>query len=183
MRPGLGEVSQADREKYMNEHGRESVYIGTERVRAKVLVSAVGGLVEPRAWPKDVPGRETFKGDIFHSARWNANVDLHDKAVVVVGTGSSSAQLVPKLTNAPYHAKSVTQIMRSPPWVLPRIEPPGGDEGWERWSPRLFSTVPALARLLRFAIFMLTESDWFRLFGGSEFCARERKKVGPPAMP
>ncbi|KAI9886535.1 MAG: hypothetical protein M1823_001646 [Watsoniomyces obsoletus] len=177
MRPGLGEFSQADREKYIQEHGRDSVYIGSEKIRAKVLVSAVGGLVEPRAWPKNIPGRETFKGEIFHSGRWKADVDFQDKNVVVVGTGSSSVQIVPKLTQAPYHAKSVTQIMRSPPWVLPRLVPPGGDEGWGKWSPTLFSTFPVLAMMMRLGIFLLGESDWFRLFGSSEFCARERKKT------
>jgi cation diffusion facilitator CzcD-associated flavoprotein CzcO len=90
------------------------------------MVSAVGGLVEPRAWPEDVPGKETFEGDIFQSARWNHNVELAGKDVIVIGTGCSTAQFVPLFTKALYRAKSVTQVMRSPPWVGKRPGPPGG---------------------------------------------------------
>lgn len=51
----------------------------------QILFSASGQLVEPRAC--DIPGYETFKGHIFHSARWDHTADLKDKKVVVVGNG------------------------------------------------------------------------------------------------
>lgn len=51
----------------------------------RILYSAVGVLVEPK-YP-NIPGKETFKGDIFHTARWKDGVDLRDKNVVVVGNG------------------------------------------------------------------------------------------------
>ena len=54
--------------------------------RATTLVSAVGVLVV-LSFPK-LQGIESFKGEVFHSARWNHDVDLHGKRVDVVGNGS-----------------------------------------------------------------------------------------------
>lgn len=177
MKPGSGDWSNEARQAYADEHGHDTVYLRKEVVRAKILASAVGGLVEPSPWPKDVRGRETFEGDIFHSARWNEDVDLKDKDVIVLGTGCSAAQLVPRLTKAPHHARSVTQVMRSPPWVVPRVQPPFGKEKYEKWSPILLSKIPGLAYLLRGVVFLIGEYDW-RLFGGEDYNAKERAKVG-----
>lgn len=93
-----------------------------------MVVSCVGILVEPNDWPVDIPGRDVFQGHIFHSARWHEDVDFNDKDVVVVGTGCSAAQVVPSLFEEPYKARSVTQLMRTPPWVMPRLEEPLGKE-------------------------------------------------------
>ena len=161
---GTGDLSYKDRQNLITEHGQTSVYLKQEIVRAKIVVSAAGGLVEPNAWPKSVPGRESFEGDVFHSSRWNYNVDLNGKDVIVVGTGCSAAQFVPLLTKTPYNAKSVTQVMRSPPWVVPRLLPPGGNEKWEKYAPKLLKGVPGLARTLRTMLFCLAELDFYRIF-------------------
>ena len=119
MRPGTGDLSNKERQQMISEKGRDSVYIKEEVVRAKIVCSAAGGLVEPNAWPETI-NRDKFEGDIFHSARWDASVDLRGKDVIVLGTGCSAAQFVPRLIKEPYNVKSVTQVMRSPPWVVPR---------------------------------------------------------------
>lgn len=172
---GVGDLSSKDRRKRLDEQGPQAIYSSTEVIRAKVLVSAVGGLVEPKGWPEQIEGRNDFKGSIFHSARWEFDVDMKDKDVVVVGTGCSAAQFVPRLTKAPYNARSVTQIMRSPPWVVPRAPPPGGDEGWEKWTPTIFNYVPYSLQLMRALIFFGAEGD-FNLFGGTEKSAKHRAK-------
>lgn len=138
---GMGDLSSKDRQKIVAETGESAVYSETEIVRAKIVISAVGGLVEPKGWPEEIPGIENFKGPVFHSARWDESVDFNNKDVVVVGTGCSSAQLVPRLPNAPWNAKSVTQLMRSPPWVAPAVTAPGGDEWWEKNGPRLMKVL------------------------------------------
>ncbi|OJD38561.1 flavin-binding monooxygenase [Diplodia corticola] len=177
LRRGVGDLSYKDRERLVEEGGEEAVVVRKERVRAKVVVSCVGGLVEPRGWPEEgVPGRERFEGRVFHSARWEHGVDVREKDVVVVGTGCSAAQLVPKLVKEEFGAKSVTQIMRSPPWVVPRGKPPGGDEWWERWSPALMAYVPGLERTLRLLTAAGAEYD-FRLFKNGEWNEKERKKL------
>jgi cation diffusion facilitator CzcD-associated flavoprotein CzcO len=139
------------------------------------LVSCVGGLVEPNRWPESIPGKEKFQGDIFHSARWKYDVDLKDKDVVVLGTGCSAAQFVPELTKT-YGAKSVTQVMRSPPWVVPKQSPPFGEEKWSIWGPRLNTYVPGFAKSMRMMVATRAEFE-FRLFGGSKYSEKERAKL------
>ena len=57
-------------------------------VDANVLWWAAGGFHAP-FFPEDVPGAKEFKGDAWHSARWNHNVDLRGKRVSVIGNGCS----------------------------------------------------------------------------------------------
>lgn len=172
---GMGDLSSKDRQKIVDAKGREAVYTETETVRAKVVVSCVGGLVEPRGWPDEIPGLENFKGKMFHSARWEEDVDFTDKNVVVVGTGCSSAQLVPRLPLAPYNAKSVVQLMRSPPWVVPAVETPGGDEWWEKNSPKLMKNVPGLKEFMRFMIAFGAEGEFYKLFPNTPYAEKHRK--------
>lgn len=55
------------------------------------LISAVGHMVDPKRF--DVPGKETFKGQVIHSSKWTEEVDLKGKNVVVLGNGSKSRQV------------------------------------------------------------------------------------------
>jgi cation diffusion facilitator CzcD-associated flavoprotein CzcO len=108
---GVGDLSEYDRAQKITKDGPGSVYVTEEKIRAKILISAVGGLVEPKLWPEAIPGQDKFEGELFHSARWRYDIDLKDKDVVVVGTGCSAAQFVPRLTRD-YGAKSVTQLSK-----------------------------------------------------------------------
>lgn len=64
---------------------------------AKVLLPALGSLHQPKAFPKEIIGRDKFEGAIFHSAAWDHSVSLKDKNVVVVGNGCLS---LPQAHNA-----------------------------------------------------------------------------------
>ena len=87
---------------------------GTE-VRARYLVAATGVLSIPY-WP-DVPGREDFKGEAYHTGLWPATpVDFVGKRVAVVGTGSSGVQVVPIVAE---EAASVTVYQRTANWCTP----------------------------------------------------------------
>lgn len=158
--PFTGDLSEFDRQSMIQKHGRSSVYLDTELIRSKILVTCAGELVEPNSWPRDVPGIESFQGDVFHSARWKSDVTLTDKNVVVVGTGCTSAQLVPSLTKAPFAAKSVTQLMRAPPWVMPRPQTP---PAWVKHSSIVLKTVPGLGLFLRYFLFLYAESTWLNV--------------------
>jgi cation diffusion facilitator CzcD-associated flavoprotein CzcO len=83
----------------------------------EVVVSAVGLLNHPK-FP-DWPGLDKFRGPKFHSARWDEEVDLTGKRVAVVGTGSTSAQVVPAI--API-ADQLYVFQRQPGWVVPKGE-------------------------------------------------------------
>ena len=51
--------------------------------RAKILVSGVGSLSVPKEC--EIEGKESFKGSMFHSAKWDHTFDWAGKDVVVLG--------------------------------------------------------------------------------------------------
>lgn len=63
------------------------------------------------------PGRETFAGPSFHSARWRHDVDLAGKRVALVGSGASAGQIIPEVAAT---AARLTVFQRSAPYVMPR---------------------------------------------------------------
>lgn len=85
-----------------------------ERQDFNVVISALGILNHPR-YP-DWPGLEKFENR-FHTARWDHSQDLTGKRVAVVGTGSTSAQVVPAI--APLVEKLYV-FQRDPGYVAPK---------------------------------------------------------------
>jgi cation diffusion facilitator CzcD-associated flavoprotein CzcO len=68
----------------------EDVLSGTISVtNAEVVVSAIGILEVPR-YPPGLEGISDYKGESFHSARWNHDLDLRGKRVAVIGNGCSA---------------------------------------------------------------------------------------------
>lgn len=59
---------------------------GTDQYHtAHVLVNATG-ILNRWKWPV-IPGLQSFKGQLLHSAAWDSSVDLTDKNVALVGNG------------------------------------------------------------------------------------------------
>ena len=116
-------------------------------VRAKVLISCTGPLVEPKL--PDFPGLERFQGPAFHSARWDHDVDLTGKRVASIGTGASAIQYVPAI--AP-DVEQLYVVQRTPPWVMPHSARPV-----TRFEKRLYRAVPAVQRAVRGAIYAARE--------------------------
>ena len=85
-----------------------------ETLSANVVISAVGQLNRPNM--PDIEGLDDFAGPLFHSARWEHEVDLTGKRVAVIGTGCSAVQLLPKTAEI---AAKVSVFQRSPHWVSP----------------------------------------------------------------
>lgn len=50
-----------------------------------ILINA-GGILNNWKWP-DIPGLERFKGELFHSASWDASAELEGKSVGLIGNG------------------------------------------------------------------------------------------------
>ena len=176
MAGGAGDLSAKERQQRISSGGEGSVHVRKEKVRSKVVVSAVGGLVEPKGKP-DISGIDGFKGDLFHTARWPQHVDLKGKDVVILGSGCSAAQVVPCLLKAPYNVKSVTQLMRQPPWCIPRSSPPGGDEWWDTTGTKIAKVVPGFARSIRTFLFFATELTFFVVFKKSKMGARWTRRL------
>ena len=108
----------------------------TGEYAARTVISGSGGLSEPRL--PEIDGIDAFQGEIFHSARWNHDVDLTGKRVAVIGTGASAVQLVPELQKIAGH---VDVYQRTPNWIIPRNE-----RRFTRVEKALFRHVPGAQR-------------------------------------
>src|SRR5947207_292042 len=128
---------------------------------ADVLVSAVGQLNRPAIPP--IPGLERFRGERFHSARWNHAYDLAGKRVAVIGNAASAIQFIPQIAPRVAH---LTIFQRSANWMLPR-----GDRAYRAWEKWLCGHVPGVARLYRWWIWANLEMR-FPLFRGSRMLAK-----------
>ncbi|KAI1292952.1 hypothetical protein F5Y03DRAFT_375150 [Xylaria venustula] len=114
---------------------------------SQFLFSGSGTFVTPREI--DIPGAERFQGPIFHAARWQKDVDLTDKRVIVFGNGCTGAQVVPNIVKK---TKSTTQIVHSKHWIMPPI-----DMAIPKWIRNLLRWVPGSMQMFRFIIFLLNE--------------------------
>ncbi|MDT7616688.1 MAG: 4-hydroxyacetophenone monooxygenase [Pseudonocardiales bacterium] len=85
-----------------------------EREVVDVVISAVGHFNRPVV--PDLPGRDTFPGPAFHTARWDHDVDLAGKRVGVIGVGASAMQVIPTIADG---AEELVVFQRSPQWVVP----------------------------------------------------------------
>ncbi|MFC4128686.1 flavin-containing monooxygenase [Nocardia rhizosphaerae] len=139
------EVTEA---RWNTETCRWDIRAGGDAYTADVLVSAAGPLSAPKL--PEIKGISTFGGALFHSARWDHEVDLTGKRVAVVGTGASAIQIVPAIAAT---VGGLQLYQRSAPWVLPRF-------GHRYTLPErlLYRRVPAARRLARAGVYWLRES-------------------------
>ena len=88
---------------------------GGAAYRARFLVAATGVLSMP--YLPDVPGRQAFRGEQFHTGLWPATpVEFAGRRVAVVGTGSSGVQIIPVIAG---EAASLTVYQRTAHWCTP----------------------------------------------------------------
>jgi cation diffusion facilitator CzcD-associated flavoprotein CzcO len=172
------EVASAD---FDEERGHWVVrLVGGEEVLADVLVTATGQLSRP-SYPK-IEGLDRFRGELFHSARWNHDYDMRGKRVAAIGTGASAVQYVPEI------AKEVERLhlfQRTPGWVIPKPDRPYRPR--EKW---LFNRVPfivALSRRLtytRFELFTLamTRAYWLLRFHEWQYKQRLKREIPDPEL-
>ena len=131
---------------------------GQERVRsARAVISAIGLLERPSI--PAIPGIERFKGQLFHSSRFDPTVELTGKRVGVVGTGASGMQMVPDLAPLVEH---VTVFQRSPGWVLAA---PGYRDELSAGAQWLDANVPFYTNWTRFMLgWMLGDYKLYKVF-------------------
>lgn len=84
---------------------------------AQILVTGTGYLSDPVI--PSLPGLDTFRNRMFHSANWDHDHDLSGKRVAVIGTGASAIQFVPKIQPEVAH---LDLYQRTPPWVAPKAD-------------------------------------------------------------
>ena len=122
---------------------------------ATTLVTACGHLSDP-AMP-EVTGLKDFEGELFHSARWNHDVDRAGKRVGVIGTGASAIQIIPEVAAV---AEELTVFQRSAPYVVPRKDRP-----YSAAEKQMFERLPETARALRSGLFWDSEARFPQRLG------------------
>jgi 4-hydroxyacetophenone monooxygenase len=83
-------------------------------IASRVLISATGALNRPKI--PDIPGMNSFRGRIFHTAAWPGDLDLTGKRVAVIGAGASAMQVVPAIADT---VARLAVFQRSPQWIAP----------------------------------------------------------------
>lgn len=78
------------------------------------VVLAARGQLNDVSWP-EVHGLDKYRGKLLHSAEWDEGYDFRNKRVGVIGNGSSSIQIVPRLQ--PLEGIKLSVFMRSPTWI------------------------------------------------------------------
>ena len=110
-----------------------------ERRRFDVVINCMGNQHTP-LYP-NVPGLDSFAGDSFHATRWNHDVPLDGKRVLIVGSAASAVQIVPEVAKV---AAQLTVLQRSANWIMPRNWKAYTDRQHRRWH-----RFPFLIKLIR----------------------------------
>lgn len=103
-----------------------------ETVRATYCIMATGCLSVTKE--PDFPGLERFAGDWYHTGQWpHRTVDFNDKAVAVVGTGSSGIQVITDIGN---RAGQLYVLQRTPNYSMPAHNRPLTDDEFDDATSR-----------------------------------------------
>ncbi|KAI8724231.1 hypothetical protein NCS52_00280800 [Fusarium sp. LHS14.1] len=107
----------------------------TLEYQARFLILGTGyyDYKEPRK--PDIPGLDSFDGQVIHPQFWPEELDYADKEIVIVGSGATAITLLPNLASK---AKHVTMLQRSPTYIL-SIDNSTGDSWFHRMLPELWS--------------------------------------------
>ncbi len=100
-----------------------------ETVTARFFVTAVGALSAANL--PDIPGRETFAGEWYHTGRWpHEGVDFTGKTVGVIGTGATAIQAIPLIAQ---ESERLTVFQRTANYATPaRNGPVDPEVTWQR---------------------------------------------------
>lgn len=135
-----------------------------ETLTAAAVISAVGQLNRPK-FP-DIPGLDSFQGEVVHSGAWPKGLSLDGQRVAVIGSGASAFQIIPEMAKT---SSKLTVFQRSPAWMFPNpgYHTPVG-EG-QKWALR---KLPFYSKWYRFWLFYtsvegvydktLMDSSWQR---------------------
>ena len=133
---------------WSEEAGRWSVR--TDRgdvMKARFVLLANGILTTPKL--ARIEGMEEFKGESFHTSRWDYEVDLTGKRVGIIGTGATSVQAVPELAKV---VKELFVFQRTPSSIDVRdqretsaseIEQWRNEPGWAKARRARFAKISA----------------------------------------
>jgi cation diffusion facilitator CzcD-associated flavoprotein CzcO len=95
--------------------------VGVEKKRVQFTCSFLfmcsGYYSYEEGYRPDFPGMQDFSGSIIHPQFWPEDLNIHEKRVIVIGSGATAVTLVPELAK---DASQVTMLQRSPTYVVSR---------------------------------------------------------------
>src|SRR5690606_24243328 len=104
----------------------------------------------------NIKGLETYKGKVFHSARWDHDYDLKGKRVASIGTCGSVIQYCPKIADT---VEQLDIYQRTTAWVIPRDE-----RSYTDFTKNLFKRFPLLRKLYRARLYLTNEMRVWPMF-------------------
>ncbi|MCK9503943.1 MAG: NAD(P)/FAD-dependent oxidoreductase [Porticoccaceae bacterium] len=144
--------------------------------RARHFVSSAGPISAP-IWP-NIPGRESFRGEIYHSALWPHEEPVYTgKRVGIIGTGSSGTQIIPLVAQ---QAKQLNVFVRTPNLHVPARNRPLTDEDYSAWEK---IKVETRQKLRTFEIVgsgdVFMDEDLFEIrhHPGGDFTPEQRREI------
>jgi acetone monooxygenase len=103
-----------------------------DTVQARFLITCCGMLSAPLT--SVFPGQDSFKGQLFHTARWPKEpVDFAGKRVGIVGAGATGIQVIQTIASQVGHLKV---FLRTPQYTIPMNNPKYTDAVWAGFSSR-----------------------------------------------
>ncbi len=143
--------------------------------RAYFFVSSAGPITAP-IWP-DIPDRDTYKGELYHSAMWPMDEPIYEgKRIGVIGTGSSGTQLIPIVAKTAGH---MTVFVRTPAYCIPAQNHPLSDAHYRFWQANRDAVrAKQHAQIIGGSGDVLMADDMLatRNHSGHEFTPEERRK-------
>lgn len=90
---------------------------GLIHAKCQWVFSATGYYDYEEAFRPEFPEEDSFGGDLIHPQFWPEGYDYAGKNVAIIGSGATAVTLLPAMATTAAH---VTQIQRTPTYVLPR---------------------------------------------------------------
>ena len=144
--------------------------------RARHFVSSAGPISAP-IWP-DIPDRDKFKGEIYHTAKWpQQEPDFKGKRVGVIGTGSSGTQLIPIVAE---QAKHLTVFVRTPNYyanAYNRLMTEADRAWWKENKAKIRKRLLTSEIVGSGDVFMADDMLATRLRRGDEYTKEQRREI------
>ncbi|MFI7524084.1 flavin-containing monooxygenase [Nocardia salmonicida] len=129
---------------------------GIERTESFSAVITATGVLNSPSIP-EVPGVDTFRGEIMHTAQWRPDVELRDKRVVLLGTGCTAVQVVVSLVD---QVRSLDVVVRQPHWLSPERAVSEVVPAQVQWA---FEHIPYLHQWFRLKAFYLAGDNLYQV--------------------
>jgi len=100
-----------------------------DKIRARYVILANGILTTPKL--ARIEGMESFKGQTFHTSRWDYNISLEGKRVGIIGTGATAVQVIPEIAKV---VKELHVFQRTPSSIDVRDQRATTQEERDTWA-------------------------------------------------